>query len=81
MDILDPRTPVKNAVLIYILITLFILHHRPEFIFTQEGRCQSFGLCKPVNEKKNILTLVMIVTSVTSYLLFSVINILHHKNS
>lgn len=77
MDILDPRTPVKNAIFIYILVTMFLLHHRPSIIFTHQGRCQSFGLCKKQNDNKNILTLVMILTSSISYFLFLVINIMH----
>ncbi len=80
MDILDPRTPVKNAILIYILITFLILHHKPRFIFSQEGRCQSFGLCSTRNPDKDVLTLFMISASVVSYLIFSLINILHNKN-
>jgi hypothetical protein len=79
MDILDPRTPVKNTILLYILITLFILHTRPSFIFTHHGRCETFGFCKKQNENKNILTLVMTITSILSYFTFLIINLLYNK--
>lgn len=77
MDILDPSTPVKNAIFIYMLVTMFLLHHKPSFIFTHQGRCQSFGMCKRQKDNKNILTLIMILTSTISYFLFLIINIMH----
>lgn len=81
MDLLDPRTPVKNTILIYILITLFILHSKPSFIFTHQGRCSTFGICQTKNENKNILTLVMVFTSVLSYFIFLIINLSHNKTN
>ena len=81
MDILDPRTPVKNTILIYILITLFILHSKPSFIFTYQGRCSTFGICEKQNKNKNILTLVMIFTSIISYFTFLIINLLYNKTN
>ena len=79
MDVLDPRTPVKNSIIIYFLITMIILHYKPPFIFSSEQRCSSFGMCKKHNEQDDILTLVLIITSILSYFSFLIINVIHNR--
>lgn len=79
MDVLDPRTPVKNSIIIYFLSTMIILHYKPSFIFSSQKRCSSFGMCKKQNEKNDILTLVLIFTSILSYFSFLIINVIYNK--
>ena len=79
MDILDPTTPVKNSIIIYLLLTMIILHYKPSYIFSSKQRCESFGMCKKNNETNDILTLVLIFTSVLSYFSFLIINVIHNR--
>ena len=81
MDILDPATPVKNTILVYTTVSFLIIHYKPSFIFTEQGRCSSFGICKNKNNNKNILTLVMCITSIITYLIFLIINLIDNKNN
>ncbi len=37
------KYPVKISVFVYILISLVILYHKPELIFTEDGISKGFG--------------------------------------
>ena len=63
--------PVKISIFVYILISLVVLYHRPELVFTDEGVSKGFGCaqdCEFFNLPVILYSSAIIITFLFEYI-------------
>lgn len=78
MDIINPETPVYNAIIFYIMIVCIILTIKPKFMYCDKNKkFKSFGF----GNNKTILSFPVICVSsgIILYLIFLSIKILFER--